>query len=77
MDRRTGTALARGGAAARRIRPAELLDTFVIRPAAIGFAVWLLGPALGILAGKLLADVAFYVLAIATHEHLRRKGVAD
>jgi len=55
--------------------PAELLDTFVIRPAAIGFTVWLLGPALGILAGKLLADVAFYALAIATHEHLRRKGL--
>jgi len=57
--------------------PAELLDTFVVRPAAIGLTVWLLGPALGILAGKLLADVAFYALAIATHEHLRRKGVAD
>ena len=55
--------------------PAELLDTFVLRPAAIGLTVWLLGPALGILAGKLLADIVFYALAIATHEHLRLKGL--
>lgn len=55
--------------------PAELFDTFLIRPAAVGLTVWLFGPALGILAGKLLADVVFYALAIATHEHLRRKGL--
>ncbi len=53
--------------------PAELLDTFVARPATTTFAIWLLGPAFGVLVGKLLADAAFYTLAIATHEYLRRK----
>ena len=55
--------------------PAELFDTFALRPAALGFAVWLLGPVLGIIVGKLIADIVFYTLAIATHEHLRRKGL--
>jgi hypothetical protein len=49
--------------------PAEVLDSFLVRPAAI-YAALLLAPhpALGIVAGKLAADVSFYAPAIVSHE---------
>lgn len=56
--------------------PAELLDSFVVRPAAVAGAVHLIGPAAGILAGKLVADACFYLLAIITHERLRAREAA-
>lgn len=44
--------------------PAELLDTLLIRPAALMVGVWLLpGPMWGLLAGKVFADVIFYAIA--------------
>lgn len=57
---------------------AELLDTFFIRPAAISLAVWLIpDPVWGLLAGKVAADIVFYVIAgiafhLTTKTRLRR-----
>ena len=53
--------------------PAEALDSFLLRPAAlyVGIAV-APNPLLGMLAGKLVADLGFYAPAIVTHEIQRR-----
>jgi len=53
--------------------PAEALDSFLLRPAAlyVGIAV-APAPVLGFLAGKLVADLGFYAPAIVTHELQRR-----
>lgn len=49
--------------------PAEVLDTFLLRPALLVAAAAWLGPTpTGWLVGKLMADVAFYVVAIASFE---------
>lgn len=54
--------------------PAELLDSLLVRPAALAaglaLAPW---PALGALAGKLVADVVFYLPTILSYELLRRR----
>ena len=43
---------------------AELLDTLLIRPAALMLGVWLLpDPLWGLLAGKVVADIIFYAIA--------------
>ena len=56
--------------------PAEVLDTFVVRPAAMYVAPLLLGSmAVGVIAGKIAADVVFYALAIISLELLRRQRV--
>ena len=52
--------------------PAELLDTGLLRPLAMGVGIVTVGPALGIVAGKLLADVAFYLPVILIYEHRRK-----
>ena len=52
--------------------PAALLDTFVTRPLAMGLAIHWLGSALGIIAGKIVADVLFYVPVILVHERRTR-----
>ena len=54
--------------------PAELLDTGVIRPLAMGVGTKLLGPGLGILAGKLVADLTFYLPVIYTYERRKSRG---
>jgi hypothetical protein len=56
--------------------PAELLDSFLLRPLAMGVGVRLLGEAAGIVVGKLAADVTFYLPVILTYEmrHHARKG---
>lgn len=51
--------------------PAELLDSGVIRPLAMGVAVRMLGP-VGIVAGKVAADVTFYVPVIISYEIRKR-----
>lgn len=51
--------------------PAEIVDSGLIRPAAMGFATHYLGRQWGVPLGKLAADVTFYVPVIATFE-LRR-----
>lgn len=53
--------------------PAELLDSAILRPLAMGLGVRLLGLEAGIVAGKLAADVTFYLPVILTYE-LRRKA---
>ena len=50
------------------------LDTGIIRPFAMGLATQLLGRGVGVVAGKLLADVVFYVPVIYTYERRRRAG---
>lgn len=52
---------------------AEVLDSFVVRPAVTLASVSLLGAALGIGVGKVLSDVVFYVLAIAFYERRRAR----
>jgi hypothetical protein len=49
--------------------PAEALDSLLLRPAALYAGLALAPhPALGMLAGKIVADVTFYAPAIACHE---------
>ncbi|HEX6954304.1 MAG TPA: hypothetical protein VF156_05430 [Agromyces sp.] len=58
--------------------PAELLDTFVVRPALLVAAAAWLGPdPIGWLVGKLAADVVFYAVAIVSFELGRRVIVPD
>jgi hypothetical protein len=52
--------------------PAGLLDTLVIRPFSMGLGARLFGPQLGLLAGKLAADVLFYVPVIFMYERKKR-----
>lgn len=53
--------------------PAEVLDTFVVRPALLVAAAAWLGPnPTGWLVGKLAADVVFYAVAIVSFELGRR-----
>jgi len=44
-----------------------------VRPAAMGICTGFLGWGPGILAGKLIADISFYVPVIWLHERGRRK----
>jgi hypothetical protein len=53
--------------------PAELLDTGLIRPLAMGLGTSLLGWGPGIVLGKLVADVAFYLPVIWIYERRQRK----
>lgn len=54
--------------------PAEILDTVVIRPAAMYLASWATGNVIiGVLIGKVAADVVFYGLAITSYEMLVRR----
>ena len=50
----------------------ELLDSFIVRPAATFLAVSVLGFGPGIVIGKVASDIVFYVLAISLYE--RRKA---
>jgi hypothetical protein len=52
--------------------PAGLLDTFVTRPLTMGLGARFVGPKLGVVAGKLAADVLFYVPVIFMYERKRR-----
>lgn len=53
--------------------PAEVLDTVLLRPALMYLGVHVLGDlTAGVLVGKLLADVVFYLLAVAGHRAGRR-----
>ena len=54
--------------------PAELLDTGLIRPLAMALGTGLLGWGLGIVAGKILADVTFYLPVIWVYERRRRRA---
>ena len=57
---------------------AELLDTLLIRPAALVAGVWLLpDPMWGLLAGKVFADVIFYAIAAGAFTLTARTGLRD
>ena len=52
--------------------PAELLDTIVVRPLAMYLAArWLGNASAGVVAGKIVADIVFYALAILAYEARR------
>lgn len=54
--------------------PAEILDTLLIRPAAMYAGVWATGSVIGgVLIGKVIADLIFYGLAITSYEMLVRR----
>ena len=57
---------------------AELLDTLLIRPAALMAGVWLLpDPMWGLLAGKVFADVIFYAIAAGAFTITAKTGLRD
>jgi len=60
--------------------PAELLDSTVWRPIAMGVAASRFGPVWGVPVGKLAADAVFYTVAICSYElrrYLARASVTD
>jgi hypothetical protein len=60
--------------------PAGALDSFVTRPLAMGLGVRAFGLGLGIVVGKVAADLVFYVPVILIYEYRRRgrrSGSAD
>ncbi|MDY0908712.1 hypothetical protein [Microbacterium sp. CFBP9034] len=57
---------------------AELLDTLLIRPAALMAGVWLFAdPLWGLLVGKVVADVIFYAIAAGAFTVTARTGLRD
>jgi hypothetical protein len=73
---RLGAGLRAFGALAIEFGPAEALDSLLVRPACVAVGVAALGPVAGVLAGKLVADLVFYVPVIATYE-LRKRVTAS
>ena len=57
---------------------AEVLDTLLIRPAALMLGVWLLpDPLWGLLAGKIVADIVFYAIAAGAFTVTDKAGLRD
>ena len=55
---------------------AELLDTLVVRPAAMTLAVWALDSAAwGLVVGKVVADLAFYTIAAGAFTVTAKTGI--
>jgi hypothetical protein len=54
--------------------PAGVLDTMVTRPFAMALGARVLGPARGLIAGKLVADVVFYLPVILMYERRKRQS---
>lgn len=57
--------------------PSELLDSFLLRPAALVLGVLLLGPLWGMIAGKVVADIVFYAIAAGAYLVTERTGLRD
>ena len=53
--------------------PAGIIDTFVTRPFAMTLGVRFLGPVLGLVVGKISADVIFYAPVICMYEWRKRR----
>lgn len=66
--RTTGLLVAEFGAA-------ELIDTLLVRPAALLVGVLTLGPLWGMIAGKVVADVVFYAVAAGAFTLTDRAGL--
>jgi hypothetical protein len=81
-DLRRERSVGRGRAGARTLGglvmecgPAELLDTFLVRPLAMYLAQRWLGTATaGVIVGKVVADTVFYGLAITAYELRKRSS---
>ncbi len=56
--------------------PAEVLDSFFLRPLCLVLGANLLGPEIGVLVGKIVGDVCFYIPVIATYEIQQRRNRA-
>jgi hypothetical protein len=57
---------------------AELLDTFLVRPAALMLGLWLVpDPVWGMLVGKVAADIVFYAAAAGAFTITARTGLRD
>jgi hypothetical protein len=55
---------------------AEVLDTLLIRPAALMIGVWLIpDPLWGLLAGKIFADIIFYAIAAGAFTVTAKAGL--
>ena len=54
--------------------PAAILDTFVVRPFTMGVGMRLIGPTRGLIAGKLAADILFYLPVIFMYERRKRRA---
>lgn len=52
--------------------PAAVLDTLVVRPFAMGVGMRTLGPTRGLIAGKIAADILFYLPVIYMYERRKR-----
>ena len=52
--------------------PAEILDTFFLRPLFMGLGIYFVGDFFGVLIGKITADITFYIPVIFSYE-LRKK----
>jgi hypothetical protein len=52
--------------------PAAILDTLVVRPFTMALGMRLIGPARGLIAGKLAADCFFYLPVIFMYERRKR-----
>lgn len=55
---------------------AEISDTFFIRPLFMGAGILFLGQGVGLIVGKLTADILFYLPTIVSYE-LRKKSFFD
>lgn len=53
--------------------PAAVLDTLVVRPFTMGVGMRFIGPRAGLIAGKLAADVFFYLPVIFMYERRKRR----
>ena len=53
--------------------PSGLLDTLVTRPFSMALGARLLGPHVGLVAGKLAADALFYLPVIVIYERRKRR----
>jgi hypothetical protein len=52
--------------------PGELLDSLAVRPLCMGLGAHWLGAGIGVVAGKLVADLVFYVVVIGSQEARRQ-----
>ncbi len=52
--------------------PSEILDSFLTRPLFMGLGLHYLGQGWGLIAGKLAADIIFYIPSIIIYEWKRR-----
>jgi FHA domain-containing protein len=57
--------------------PSELLDVGLVRPFAMGIGIHVWGPGFGIVAGKITADLLFYIPVIFIYERRKRSQSAN